>query len=154
MMKTNNNQEMTVKMKLIAMLGLMLMGAMARAGSTVTLEPSTSPCLNAYYCTNVANSANEDIAVIIYSMHYGRLSAIIDGVLWDSGLWALGSNNGAVQPSVSLTLVPLYNGGGGIIYMSIEFTGGQVTGPCHQQGRVCVFPHAPVNIVSGSISIP
>lgn len=143
-----------MKMKLIAMLGLMLMGAMAHARSTVTLEPSTSPCLNAYYCTNVANDADENILFVTYSMHYGRLSAYIDGVLWDSGLWALGSNNGAVQPTATLTDVSLYNGNGGVIYMTIEFTGGQVTGPCHQSGRVCVFPHAPVNIASGSISIP
>jgi hypothetical protein len=124
-------------------LSLLLIGS-AHAG-TVALEPS--PCSSTYYCQNVANSAGESIAVITYSQHYGRLSAMIDGVLWDSGLWAL------LGQGTTLVNVPLYNGSE-VIYMSIDFTGGQITGPCAREGRVTVCPRAPVYIVSGSIATP
>lgn len=126
----------------------LLTAGFAHAG-TVTIEPTG--CINAYYCMAVTNDANESVAVITYSPHYGRLSAIINGVLWDSGLWALGSYNGPLQPTVTLTNIPLTDGSGDTIYMSIEFAGGVGIPPCHQQGRVCVMPHSPVTIVSGSI---
>lgn len=130
-------------MKFIGLV-LLLVSGFATA-STITLDPT--PCLNAYYCTNVVNSANEPIAVITYNQHYGRLSAIIDGVLWDSGLWAL------LGQGTDLVNVPLYNGAE-VIHVTVDFAGGQVTGPCIQQGRVCIFPHAPVTIASGSIVTP
>jgi hypothetical protein len=122
------------------LLSLLLIGA-AHAG-TVTIDPS--PCAYAYYCVNVANSAGEPIEVVSYNQHYGRLTVFINNVVWDSGLWAL------VGQGVNLVSVPLYNGSA-VIYMSVDFTGGQVTGPCVQSGRVCVFPRAPVSIVGGSI---
>lgn len=149
MVQKKNNQERTVKLKSIAVAALMAFGVAAHAG-TVTLQPSS--CSSAYYCGPVANSGGESITVLVYSPHYGRVTSYINGVLWDTGLYALGSYNGAVQPTETLTSVPMYNGEGGIIHLTIEFEGGQTIGPCRQEGRVCVFPTAPVSIVSGTIT--
>jgi hypothetical protein len=116
----------------------------AHAG-TVTIEPT--PCVNAYYCLNAKNSANEPINVVTYSQHYGRLVMLINNVTWDSGLWAL------LGYGTALVNVPLYDGIS-VIHVSITFAGGQITGPCVQEGRVCVFPRAPVSIESGTIVTP
>jgi hypothetical protein len=126
-------------------LGLMSLAAGFAYADTVTILPT--PCLNAYYCTNVNNSANEPIEVVTYSQHYGRLVVFINNVVWDSGLWAL------LGYGTNLVNIPLYDGVA-VIYVSISFTGGQITGPCVQQGRVCVYPHAPVSIVGGTIVTP
>lgn len=126
-------------------LALMSLSAGVAHAGTVTIEPT--PCSNAYYCTNVNNSANEPIEVVNYSQHYGRLVMFINNVVWDSGLWAL------LGYGTNLVNIPLYDGVA-VIRVSISFTGGQVTGPCVQQGRVCVFPHAPVSIVGGTILTP
>jgi hypothetical protein len=126
-------------------LGLMCFASGLAHAGTVTLEPTN--CLNAYYCTNVNNSANEPIEVITYNQHYGRLVVFIDNVVWDSGLWAL------LGQGTNLVNIPLYDGAA-VIYVSVGFKGGQVTGPCVQQGHVCVYPHAPVSIVGGSIVSP
>jgi hypothetical protein len=126
-------------------LSLMCFAAGFAHAGTVTIEPT--PCVNAYYCLNVNNSANEPINVITYSQHYGRLVMFINNVVWDSGLWAL------LGYGTALVNVPLYDGTR-VIHVSITFAGGQVTGPCVQQGRVCVFPHAPVSIEGGAIVTP
>ena len=126
-------------------LSLMCFAAGLAHAGTVTIEPT--PCVNAYYCLNVNNSANEPINVVTYSQHYGRLVMFINNVVWDSGLWAL------LGYGTALVNVPLYDGTR-VIHVSITFAGGQVTGPCVQQGRVCVFPHAPVSIEGGAIVTP
>jgi hypothetical protein len=126
-------------------LGLMCLAAGLAQAGTVTILPTN--CANAYYCTNVNNSANEPIEVINYSTHYGRLVVFINNVVWDSGLWAL------VGYGTNLVNIPLYDGAA-MIYVSVSFTGGEVTGPCVRQGRVCIFPHAPVSITSGAIVTP
>jgi hypothetical protein len=134
---------------LFVLIGLMgMMGAAARAG-TVNLQ-NTGPCLDAYYCSNVNNDAALNIAVITYSPHYGRLTAIIDNVVWDSGLYALGSFNGT-EPTSFVVNATLYDNAGNAMTVSVDWTGGEVTGKCHQQGRVCVYPHAPVYITSGTL---
>jgi hypothetical protein len=124
----------------------------AQAG-TVTLE-QTGPCYYAYFCNGVNNDAGESIGYIVYSPHYGRVTAAIDGVYWDTGLYALGSNNGAIQSTVTLTSVALYDPEGHVIYLTVSFTGGQTTGPCRQSGRVCVYPKAPVYLTGGSVFTP
>ena len=126
-------------------LGLISLAAGSAHADVVTIEPT--PCSNAYYCTNVNNSASEPIEVVTYNQHYGRLVVFINNVVWDSGLWAL------LGHGTNLVNIPLYDGAA-VIYVSISFTGGQITGPCVQQGRVCVYPHAPVSIVGGTISTP
>jgi hypothetical protein len=147
----NANNKRRLQMKGL-ILGLMSLAAGFAHAGTVTIEPT--PCLNAYYCTNVNNSAREPIPVITYSPHYGRLVVLIGGtalggyVIWDSGLWALLGYYGT-----NLVNIPLYDGVA-MIYVSVSFTGGQVTGPCVQQGHVCVFPHAPISIVGGRIVTP
>src|SRR6266404_3952307 len=109
----------------------------AHAETVVTLEPSS--CTQTFICPNVPNDSGQSIDYIAYSSRYGRLSASINGVLWDSGLWAV------LGQGPAFTSVPLYDGTG-VIYLTITFAGGQVTGPCVQSGRVCVFPRAPVTI--------
>jgi hypothetical protein len=131
-------------------LALMMVSGVASAG-TITLE-QTGPCLYAYYCLNAANDAGANIGDIVYSTQYGRLSAMIDGVPWDSGIGTVYEALG--QPAITLTSIPLHNGLGGTIYVTVNFQGGQVTGPCHQSGRVCVFPHAPVYLTGGKIVTP
>lgn len=122
-------------------LALLMIGT-AHAG-TVTLDPS--PCDQASYCTDVGNDASESI-LIVYSKQYGRLVILVDGAMWDSGIYALPRYGSDV-----LVSVPLYDGLGNIMYASITFAGGEVTGKCRQSGRVCVFPHAPRYIASGSL---
>lgn len=132
---------------MLKFLGLMLLsiGAFSAAhAATVTLY--TSPCSQASYCSEVINDAGSDITVV-YAKQYGRLSAMIDGVLWDSGIYALPRNGSDV-----LVSVPLYDGAGNVLYATITFTGGQVTGPCRQSGRVCVFPHAPRYLDNGTLT--
>jgi hypothetical protein len=133
-------------MKASALGWMCLAAGIAPAATTVTLE--NTQCVNAYYCTDVNNSANEPIEVITYNQHYGRLVVFIDNVVWDSGLWAL------LGLGTTLVNIPLTDGTGDSITVSVTFTGGQVTGPCVQQGRVCIFPHAPVFITDGSIVTP
>lgn len=116
-------------------------GGVASAG-TVTLEQS--PCDQASFCSPVANDASESLT-IVYSKSYGRLTVLDGSKMWDSGLWAL------VNAGDTLVSVPLYDGLGNVMYATITFTGGQVTGKCRQSGRVCVFPHAPRYIANGTL---
>jgi hypothetical protein len=134
------------------LLALMMVSGAASAG-TIMLE-RTGPCLYAYYCQNVNNGGGEAIPDLVYSPHYGRLSGTINGEFWDTGIYALGANLPSGLPTVTLTSVPLYDAAGNVIYVTVTFVGGQVTGPCHQSGRVCVFPHAPVYLTAGTIVTP
>lgn len=128
-------------MKGFALLLMLAVAGVASAG-TVTLEQS--PCDQASFCMNVANDAGESLT-IIYSKQYGRLVVLDGSKTWDSGLWAL------VGTGDVLVSVPLYDGLGNVLYATATFAGGQVTGKCRQSGRVCVFPHAPRYIASGTL---
>jgi hypothetical protein len=132
------------QMKGLVLVLICLAAGVAHAG-TVTIEPTR--CASAFYCSNVNNSANEPIEVLNYNQHYGRLVVFINNVVWDSGLWAL------LGYGTSLTNIPLSDGTD-VIYVSVTFTGGQVTGPCVRQGRVCIFPRAPASVTGGTIVTP
>ena len=128
------------------LLGLMMMGSfgwgIANAG-TVTLEQSA--CDQASYCSPVANDAGDSI-LVVYAKQYGRLVAYVNSTFWDSGIWALPRNGSDV-----LVNVPLYDSEGAVLYATLTFEGGEVTGPCVHGGRVCVFPRAPRYIASGTL---
>ncbi len=59
--------------------------------------------------------------------------------------------SGAPDYPLTVTQVPLYDGAGNVLIATVEFQGGEVTGPCQHGGRVCVFPHAPVYLVGGTL---
>ncbi len=140
------------------LLSLLALSSLSQA-ETITLE-RTGPCLSAFYCSNVANDAGDTIPAVIYSANYRRVIVDLGGsadggfTTWDSGLYAVKSavSSGPPGYTTTLTNVPLYDGAGNVLIATLQFQGGQVTGPCHQNGRVCIFPHAPVYLVSGTLS--
>lgn len=137
-------------MRLISALILLTLGALVgfvsqAHASTITLEQSL--CDQASFCSPVANDAGDNI-LVVYAKQYGRLTVYVNSTIYDSGIWAL-LNAGDV-----LVSVPVHDGVGHILYATITFTGGQVTGPCHQSGRTCVFPHAPRYLASGTLVSP
>jgi hypothetical protein len=99
------------------------------AGETINLGAEVCPGRNSPICYNVPNDAGATVAYIDWASQYRRLIISLNGVTYDSGLWAVNS----------LTNVTLYAGNGAPLYVTgLSFT--FVTHRCVQEGRVCVSP--------------
>jgi hypothetical protein len=120
-------------------LSLLLACATAQA-TTIHLGTDTA-CDSAYICTNVPNDADAHIAYIDWAAHYERVIVSLNGVTYDSGLWA------AKAP----TNVAAYAPSGAVIYVTLNFE--TVQSPCVREGRGIVCP-LDVTLVGGTLVTP
>lgn len=120
-----------------SLLALILVLASATASAAeITLQQT--PCTGTYFCYNVQSNTAAEIDYIDYSSHYERLTSSLDGVLYDSGLWAVRS----------LVNVPLYSPEGAVIYVTVAFS--EVRKPCVRSGRATICPVV-VTLTGGTI---
>ncbi len=116
---------------------LTLVAGAASAQTTTSLNKMSCTATN--ICFNVPNSGGLTIDYISNATQYKRLVVSINGDIYDSGLWAVHGG---------LTNVPLYDGGGAVIYVTLDFN--VTVGTCVRQGRVTVCPRY-VTLLDGTI---
>lgn len=115
---------------------ILLLASVVAHAETITL--SQDICTGTNICYSVPNSAGAEIDYIDYSSHYKRLTASIDGELYDSGIWSVNS----------LTNVPLYSPTGDVIYITVVFS--TLQKPCVRSGKATICPVV-ITLTSGSI---
>lgn len=126
-------------MKTLLALSALLFCAAAHA-ETVTL--GTEPCAPTNFCSNVPNDKGIPIDYISVSTH-GRLTLQADGVMYDSGLYAVAGLN--------QTNAVVYAPDGSSALVTLVFT--VTTKPCFRSGRVTVCPRF-VTLDRGTLVLP
>ena len=119
---------------------LALFSATAHA-ETVTL--GSESCTATNICFSVPNDKGVEIDYISVSTTYGRLTMQANGVMYDSGLYAVAGLN--------QTNAVLYAPDGSSALVTVQFS--VTTGKCYQSGRVRVCPRY-VTLLGGTLVLP
>lgn len=125
---------------LIASLALLFCVAAAQA-ETVTL--GSEACSPTNFCSAVPNNKGRTIDYINISTAQGRLTLQVDGVIYDSGPYAVAG--------LSQTDVVVHDANGVAATVTVLFS--VTTKPCYQSGRVRVCPRF-VTLDGGALVLP
>lgn len=118
---------------------VLLLASLTAQAETITL--SADACTSTHICWNVPNDANATIAYVDWASQYRRLLVSVNGITYDSGLYAVSG----------LSNVPLYAPDGSVLYATINFS--EVRKPCVRSGRVTVCPVI-VTLTGGMLVTP